>query len=828
MKIAWLFLGLLAFAAFAWAAPPTVSFTRNVESPTVYQNILFDPSVTSSPTARFMYWQFDTDGNVNYNLLDGNLPFFDENFNDGTLADWNVTSGSWSVASNYASTSSADGRMNRYVPIQFDRNLTIQFRGYYSTGGGYFMYFGGQSTGLGNGYRLGVDGSTTVLTRVTDGGASATEIITAGALSANTFHNFRITVLDRNFSLYANGAYLGSVVDTTYNDANFILLRNALANETRFDDINYTYGDANQLYLLDQNQNRSFQTPGQKRVVLTVGNADGNTSFAMDFNVFSGIILKVFDENTRLALPTAKADFEGSTYFANADANITIPINVLDPGDYTVRVYDSNYPARTFVFDINALTALNVQIYLYPDQNGRSFDFVIRDQNNVKHPRSFFRIEREGKLVYRAYANELSLVSGVYLANLVHDYNFFVDLNSLAGTNLFSYGNNRWRVLVPKNENTQETISPWAITVTDLTSIDQNNLVTAFDFNVYPNTRYPYKVQIDANQLTYFSRFYNLRSIPKEYVKTLQPYMLRASDGAASASMTLLNTLTGASIPNNVVEFRTDVGDSTNILVESGQSDSAGKFLFTTLTNKRYDLRILDTYGDTVMSGPWISSTDTTYFIDLFTGATNLIEPVPGTVDFNIIIPESRIIYHNDANLFQIQFSVITTGPQVTSVDLLVDQNTTRVVSQNFTPNAPASTFVTGSVINHTFLGLNSNQPAKVTIIAYTTSGAITRTYTFGVRAKQNVPTLIQNFTQIRVQLGEFGGILLWFIIMLGIAAAIRFSPFIPANNAAIIFIEIIWTLIAMWIMLIPAWAAGTAILGAIGLWYLTNNRTVG
>lgn len=818
------------------AAAPTVSFTPTPTSSTVYQTIVFDPTVTSSPTATSMKWQFGSDGNVNYSS-DFNQIFFD-NFNDKLYSpEWSVNIGAFSAASNVLQITgnsgtggAADQMANIVTPIAVNR-LTIGDQNVYLKAlhmndiAGANHFFGLRNSTTKREYVVYLRGGDLNLYYF-DGNSAGVQLAGVSGVGSSVTATLSI---DKNFvGLYNGSTFVGGAYRGDINAFTHIWF----AGETA---VGNNYVDDVNLYMtssvvpIDLNQSHTFTTSGTKTVALTVTNPDGSTTYSLDYNVFSGIIFNVRDENTDAVIPTAIASFLGSSYLADSNGTITIPINLLNAGDYTVGISAPSYPARYFTYDLNAFSSQIENVYLLDSNRARSIAFLIRDENSSKYANRFFRIlHPNGTIVFRGYSDNQAIIQNVYLANLVRDYNFFVDYNSLNGTNLFSYRNNRIRVAVPKNENTLENLTPFGVSVTDLTSIDVNNLSAFYDFNVYPNTLNPYKIQVDANALSYFSRYYNLRTLPKDNVVSLQPYLLRASDGAASASMTLLNTLTGKTIPQYVVKFVADVGSQAGVLVESQQTDSAGKFLFTTITGKSYYLTVLDNFGDVKLTGPFISSTDTTYFIDIFTGSVVNVEPTPGVVDFNLIIPETRILYYNASNEFAIRFKLRTSGPSVTRVDLSVDQNGTNFVNETFLPTAPNTTFQNNAQFDKNFLGLSQQYAATIKITAYTSSGVVVRYYLVGVRQKQNVPNLVQNFTQIQNDIGEFGGIIVWFLVLLSLAAAIRFTPFIPASNGSIIFVEIIWTLIAAWINLIPFWAAGTAILGAFAVWYLTTNRSVG
>lgn len=821
---------LLLFIAPAFAAPPTVDFNWYVGStlnpnPRVFQTVIFDPRITSGSTLKNLNWMFSTDGNINY--YGGSQLFFD-NFSDGSAADWNVFSGSWSAASNYLSTTSINAEIGKNGDFNIaDANFQWNFT---------FTCFGAAPhecrTNLTNDnantpsskYRVQNVGTSIVLIKVGTG-----TLIDAGAgtFTFGTTYDVNVTrQSDGNWALFTQGVNRGTAIDTSTETSNFFFFLESTdtADEGRWD--NFSLSNTSTING-DKNETHTFMSVGTKTVCLTAGNTDGNSTTCHDLNISGNLLLQVFDENTNTVLPSAQATFDGNSFFADSNGVISIDTPV-SPSNFRVSVFDSNHHTRIFTFYLDSNSSITQQLYLIDTNTGRDIDFLVRDVNAVKYPGYFFRIEKNGKLVWKTATDNEAIIRAIPLSNLVKDYNWFIDLNTDTSTNLISYRNTTVQVNVPLNELNQSAITPYSVLVTDLTSIDQNALVAPFLFNVYPNTRSPYALTVDENAALYFPRYYHFRTKGGQTSYTIQPYLLRAVDGGVSGTFTVSDSLTQRSVPSYVFEFRTDVGMQASVLVESPQTDSAGKFLFTTITGKRYDLTVLNENGDIVEMGQFISSTSTEYFYDLFTGLITITDPNFGTVDINILVPEPGIgfFYKNDLNNYGLRFKIIKGGetlPTVSSVRVTLTQVGTVIADFNFSPAFPSTNYPSGTTFDVNFTNANQAYLVNVTISMSTSIGVITKGYKIPLRSILRPNTNIPNFGALVEEIGSVGGTFLWLIIAVSIGIGIRFTPLSGVGNSGLVFIIMAWTLMAGFINLIPITIAALACIGALAFWFLRN-----
>ncbi len=640
------------------------------------------------------------------------------------------------------------------------------------------------------------DGNTTACNIVTVSGVAPTVTFTMTPTSANAFQSILF-----NPDINANGT-----------------INNLRWNFDSDGNVNYF---APPPITIDMNETHTFTTGGTKVICLTAGNNDSNVTFCNTIAIAQILGFKVFDENTHQRVPFPIALVDGNTFTGDASGNLSI-VSPTVSHEAIIAIYATNYPPRyfTYLLDINA--SFQSSIYLLDLNKGRNIEFVVRDENATKYPNKFFEIQKDGNVVSRVYLDDKSLSAPLYLATLTSEYNWFVDQNS-SGTLIFDYNNSNLQILVPKNEATLETITPFGIQLSDITAIDINNLSVAQVFRIYPNTFHPYHITIDANNLSYFERYYDVRARGRQSNVLLQPYMLRAVDNGIPATMILKNSLSSISLQYYLFEFLTDVDSTANVLVESPQTDSAGTFIFTTVTGKNYFLKIYDPYGDLVKQGQFVSSTSNQYFLDLFTGVLSNIDPTIGTVDINLTIPQHDFFFLNDSNNFGMVFFVTSTGPSISSVNVLVTNDGTTLHNQTFTPSFPAVVFPSGTEFDANFFTSLNNINARVLITVTSSAGLVTRTYQFPLRQDSNPTVSFPGFDTFCSNVGQLGCSLIWLFIGLLLSIGLRFNPVFGVDNNGMFWVMAIWTGIAAFIGLVPYTIGFIAILAGASLWAIRN-----
>lgn len=824
-------LSFVLFTGIVYASPPSVDFNFTPISPVLLQNIIFAPTITASPPLNQLYWMFDTDGNVNTFASRGVI--YDSNFDSG-ISDWNTTSfgaGMWDNNGGTLQTPSDDSNASHRISYSTfssgDVNFFVRLRQANGAASNLKVGWNSPTNNVpGNGaipnyaiqYENGAGSG--VITFRYNGSVLATF---ASGLSPDTYYDVNVNRHnDGNFDFYFNGTYVSSLVNTT-SDMNGSFLN------VGFGDGGNSFGQIDRMTLTSssvinstQTQNHSFSTGGTKNVCLTGGNVDGNTTACHSFSIGGNLVIKVYDENTGLSIPFPIAVFDTNIFTGDANGLIILSTPSLTE-DARIPIYATGYPARYFTYRVDINSSFSITAYLLDQNKGRDIQFVVRDVNAVKYPNKFFRIIKDQNVVTQVYLNNQSLSDPIWLSNLTTDYNFFVDQNSTSGTNIFSYGNSNLQINIPANEATNEIVSPYGIQISDLTSIDINNQTTSRIFRIYPNTYHPYFITIDANNLDYFPRYYHLRTTGGQISTILQPWLLRASDNGIPATMIVKDSLTSLSLQYYMFELYADANGMANQLIESPQTDTAGAFIFTTITGKNYFLKIYDPFGDLVKQGQFISSTSNQYFLDLFTGVLNDIQPHTGIVDVNLLIPSGNFYFLNDSNNFGTSFIINSTGPSILSTNIAITTGSTTLLNQTFSPSFPATNFPSGSRFDTNFSTSLNNVNVQVTITVVTNGGLVIKTFSFPLKQDTNPTISFPGFGTFCSSVGQLGCSLIWLLIGLMISIGLRFNPVFGVDNNGMFWVMALWTGIAAFIGLVPYTIGFIAILAGASYWAIRN-----
>jgi hypothetical protein len=286
--------------------------------------------------------------------------------------------------------------------------------------------------------------------------------------------------------------------------------------------------------------------------------------------------------------------------------------------------------------------------------------------------------------------------------------------------------------------------------------------------------------------------------------------------------MIMSDSVTGFKVQGFTVALVTDVGSQPSVLVEQTQTDSAGTFLFSTITGKRYNLTVMNTNGDVVSERQWVSSTDAVYYYDLFTGQILPIDIRVGGVDLNLFYPapNQSVLYQNGSGGYGIRYKLnIFNQLPVYSIKTEVIQSGVIIHSDINTPTFPATTFYNGQVFDFNFMVTSTGKPIGIIVTLITANGTITQNFYYTISANQSTISPIMSREWIQQHIGEMGGFLIWFFIFILISATFRFAIQTGLDNNGMTFMLIVWAIVGAYIGLIDVVGAGIAMLSGFALW---------
>lgn len=654
---------LLLACGIAFGAVPSVNFSINPPVATINQPVVFDPTVTCNPDCNYFYWQFGTDGNINYIYLPGQDTNVIDGFETGTYnANWTVTSGTPAGENTVVKDGlwalklpSASG-MQIPVTKNADINYAVWIRGQTLTVGyRYLVILNSTGDGLAAMYlhntaSNGFAGDNGTWGNYTDFGPLATD---------NTWYGL---VIDYNsntnkfsfFALDSLGNTIGSLINIPSANAGtpfYLGLSSSATTDTNYDTVRNGDGVVSFPINVDKNETHAFATAGTKNITLFAGNKDGNTTVAQQ--LFIGTFkLSFYDENSLLPITPGLVTVNGDMQTLNGNQLVYQDLDST-PKDLNIVVSDMNYGTRNFYFhNITDANALDLNLFMLDNTRGAFVPF------QFYHPDQIHKLANARIRVVRKNtdANNVSMVltdgtgQATIFLNPDSNYTFNVDANNLGITD-FTYKQLILTIKVPKDEISLSNVTPFHFLVTrNGKSYDQNNLSINTTVPLFPNTVDYYSIFVNKpTGIDYTNgRGYLYRIFGDPRTDSLQPYLASDAQGAFSSNITVVDLYTRFPQQNLILKVSTTNGDGV-ITSEKRLTDTAGSALLTFLINRDYSIEV-DTNGTdaNVLANIQLNAKSSTYYLTI---------NIHG-IDYNIEPGQYVDINYTQVNLHNAVFDV--------------------------------------------------------------------------------------------------------------------------------------------------------------------------
>lgn len=341
---------------------------------------------------------------------------FSDNFNDGTITDWDVNSGTWSAGNLDLNGAFLDGgSISHSITMPAGAQYQIHYTARATTAGlnGEFNFFTDQNgiTNM-NGYRMVLQNATTVLQKVVNGTPST--LISGGGVSLANNHSVDINIVGTTITVFVDGSSIGSVIDSTYTHGSKIFFNTqGGASAWAFDDLNVASNASATNY-----GTITFLRPIDEKTLTSI---DGNWSVQL-LNGTGSAFLSGNDSQKNFIVE--KSDTVSSNFIVDDSNSGT---DVYFPRSYylTMRMNDAN--------------TLVVQPYLVKQSEGTIVSFIVYnkfDNTTISNLRA--SITRSinlttGVQVEKSITNATGVVGFAFLNLQPYDLN----LTSLDGNTVY-------------------------------------------------------------------------------------------------------------------------------------------------------------------------------------------------------------------------------------------------------------------------------------------------------------------------------------------------------------------------------------------------------
>jgi hypothetical protein len=721
--------------------------------------------------------------------IDNNV-FFDENFNDGDYVSppytWTVGAGAYSAATTELAAQSGTASYI-YTPLDLDYTknsgtLQVQFRMRNTANVSRFSFNAQTNTFFPDGYMVIVfHGATIKLERVDS--IIETTLITGPLAVIDT--NYWIKVLrtaDGNFSLYVNGTYYGSAVDTTYTSQPYIETfgGDGFGDEYIIDDINFSY---------------------------LVG------TFKVHF----------YDENTGQPItPTVFANGIQQTLVGNLlsyDLNQPILNNCL-----YIYAYDLNRSKRDFHFcNLNVYNA-DKNLFLLASNLGRQIDFSFyKPDQKTPFSNAIVSVRRKNDQNYAGIAQLNSQGEASFFLNPDANYTFDIDENSDRISD-YNYIYGLLTVNIPKDESTGVNITPYRIQVSGLADYDFNGLTGTKTFPVFLNTSDFYRIQIsavgDAGLQYSISRKYSIRTIGNPTTEILQPYLVSDISGGFYSALTIIDFYSRFPLKGIVIRSETSTPSGVQ-LVEKVKTDSLGKAILAFILNKQYTLYFDSNDSlETNIGNVIVNATSATYTFALKSSSVDLNFFTSRPIDYNYL--QLGKVKLNSSNQFDLNWSIFSSDGTliIKSVNWHVYDSTGTTLINQTTNLGSVSNYSGGNTFTYIRPDYNTTLHSVLTVTLTNDTNLVFDPVflIFNFDEKD----LAQTMKDIQNMWGGLGTTLLAIIIALGIHGFV--SDRRPeANTNGLVFLVAATTGFFVVFGWIPAGQFAVACLFGLGSWVYAN-----
>lgn len=597
----------------------------------------------------FLYWKFNSDGNV----LDSNFSTADNNVFTDYFDGEDLNSPSWTIVTptiinedNQLHAKNTGAEAYSLLPQTWDLNSGVDFNFTFdanmantstTSASISVVLLNGASLADDTGYsfRIQTNGDGTLAIARRDVGSSINFVSDAGVgVEQNTYYRYTVqrqTDGDWQFFRKAldgsgdvNAYSVGN--DSTYTDFNTVYLAFAGTGSSYALD---TF-DFNQLTNLGpsfsslsspQYQSHTFTSFGPKTVELTAQNVDGNTSTSLDFNITGSLDFTVWDENKGTTIEGATIDFNSGTYTTDNNGEVSIPLEGIASQEYSI-IIDANadYTARTFVYDLNQFSSVDVNALLLEDKDGSNIAYTLKQPDESTLITNSIVEFRNTSTINNGIAGRPKTNLSAEVTNFVQQQdiaNYTMRITDSVSNTTRDYNGTTITTKIPLDiTNTSITLTPFSLEVGGLATQSYSGLTADQTFAIFSDTDDFYSFSVDANA-DYFGTTKLIRTSGGKATEEFQPYLVPQTGNLETTIYTINNPEGRITLPGIRVESYTNIGGSS-VLVESKKSDGAGTALMHFESGRTYTLIFYDTDGVQIFSVE-IEATATTYFafIDL-------------------------------------------------------------------------------------------------------------------------------------------------------------------------------------------------------------------
>jgi len=578
------FFSFLFFVGFSYASAPTVNFNYPLDS-LAGVPYTFDPIISSTPDANKIMWKFGIDGNINFdsNQLIPILQVFDT-FSDGDFTNnptWIQDAGGWSAATNQLVTTTQDALLHLDLNLDLNWNADWNFVMYNVIGSGDFE-IGFAANSLSSG--IGIQVYDTNLYWCFNG----VKTTSLGLFPANQDNNIYIALRDHNYHAYLNGVFLGSYSNNIFlNSSKFYVYNENSTSEKRFDKLyisdwnTYGYGSLDE----DLNVVHSFRSAGVRNIVLCIINLDGTACRINSMDINGSIRMRFSDENAFFGLNPSLTVNGVSKTVSNYNYVFDLEPYSTDTNFVFLVSQTGKTERQIQVLDANHLEFWDYNLELLDSNLGSNIQFQFFQTDQIT--------EYANKLI-KARLNDGNVV-GVITTDADGKLSFFLrpDTNYWFESPDINFFKIALTIQIPKDEVNNNTVSPFRLLGSGITSYDRNNLTNSVVEYLFPNAESFYQINVSkATGSGYsFSRNYYLRYRGNPLTASLTPYLVGDASGGFQSSIGIVDSYSETPLENLFVVSRTVTSNGLQN-VESSKTDSTGKVIFSFVLGREYQLEI--------------------------------------------------------------------------------------------------------------------------------------------------------------------------------------------------------------------------------------------
>lgn len=432
----------------------------------------------------------------------------------------------------------------------------------------------------------------------------------------------------------------------------------------------------------------------------------------------------VWDENKMTKILTASATVNGTVFSPGADGNITIPALSFS-GEKIVSIkHDGNYAQRDFLFDFsNFHNNRDFNALLLKDVNGQSIGFEFYSEDGLtKLTNEMVTVIKDMALIPvpdNNIAGLARLSSGATAFFLNPDANYVF---KVSGTGTAYYYKVQGSVLLPKNEVSLATISPFDLTISGIGSVRYLANAAPVVHYFFPNTVNSYIFDVNAG-LGYYNRQYFVSAKGNPHTYSLQPYLVARADSIQSIFF-VRNSVSAAGIPDIRIRSQKNIPSQGTVTVEDVVTDSAGEAVLSFITNDTYYLYF---YRDgEIVYAVELRPTATSYQVYLDLDKIVVPETVWSVVDVNFM-PRGGIVWIMPDGNIDLNQTITVTGGTLSNTRVVVTNSGNKpagtvLYDKNFDANSSTQFFRQEFDVD---VNLSRLSPVKVTVYVTLSDGNI-------------------------------------------------------------------------------------------------------